>query len=67
MNRIVTPFVALAAAVALAGCVIDAGSDGWENGTSLAERTRLAREACGEGNVAEVTANGFECKTDAPQ
>lgn len=66
MNKIIVPLGALAA-LALSGCVIDAGSDGFESSTSLSERTRLAIEACGKGNVAEVDGNGFECKTDKAQ
>ena len=66
MTKIVLPLTALASACVLSGCVIDAGSDSWKDKTTLAERTRLAREACGEGNVAEVDSNGFECKNDNP-
>jgi hypothetical protein len=62
MKKTILP-LALLSSVALSGCVIDAGSDGFESDTSLSERTRLAIQACGEGNVAEVTSRGFECKT----
>ncbi|MCQ8185679.1 hypothetical protein [Parvularcula maris] len=62
MKRIALP-AALLSAFVLSGCVIDAGSDGWEENSSLAERTRLAIEACGQGNVAKVTSTGYTCKT----
>jgi hypothetical protein len=61
MKRFALPAVLLSAA-ALSGCVIDAGGDGWDDETSLSERTRLAVEACGQGNVAKVTSSGFTCK-----
>ncbi|MEM1380336.1 MAG: hypothetical protein AAGH41_06905 [Pseudomonadota bacterium] len=63
MTKLALPLLALAASVTLTGCVIDAGDDSWSEKTTLAERTRLAREACGDGNVAEVNSKGFECKT----
>ena len=63
MKSLALPLTAVAAALILSGCVIDAGSDDWNESTTLAERTRLAIEACGQGNVAEVNSNGFECKT----
>ena len=65
MKSLALPLTAAAAVLALSGCVIDAGSDDWSDSTTLAERTRLAVEACGAGNVAEVNSNGFECKTAA--
>lgn len=63
MQKYLIPGGLAAATLVLSGCVIDAGDDGWHDNTSLAERTRLATEACGEGNVKEVDSNGFECKT----
>jgi len=62
MKKIVLPLAILT--VGLSGCVIDAGSDGWSHEGSLEERTRLAIEACGAGNVAEVDGTGFQCKTE---
>jgi hypothetical protein len=61
MKRFALP-AALLSAVALSGCII-ADGDGWEDQTSLPERTRLAIEACGQGNVAKVTSSGYTCKT----
>jgi len=64
MNKLILPVAAVAGTLLLSGCVIDAGDDSWDERTTLQERTRLAVEACGRGNVAEVDSNGFECKTD---
>jgi hypothetical protein len=64
MKNILVPTAALFAAAGLSGCVIDAGSDSWDESYDLRERTKLAVEACGEGNVAEVTSKGFSCKNE---
>ncbi|MEE4212222.1 MAG: hypothetical protein V2I43_23515 [Parvularcula sp.] len=53
---------AAVAAVLLSGCVIDAGEHGFSD-TDVEDRTRMAIDACGAGNVAEVTSNGFRCKS----
>ena len=62
MKKIALPLAVLSA-VTLSGCVITDTDGDWNDKTTIAERTRLAVEACGEGNVAEVTSRGFECKT----
>lgn len=62
MKYIALPLAAVSA-LGLSACVIDAGSDGFESDTNLNERTRLAIEACGQGNVAEVTSKGYRCKS----
>ncbi|GGY48974.1 hypothetical protein [Parvularcula lutaonensis] len=62
MIKFALPLAALSA-VALSGCVITDAGDWDDDGTTLSERTRLAIEACGAGNVAEVTSKGFTCKT----
>jgi hypothetical protein len=49
-------------AVLLSGCVIDAGEHGFDD-FDLEDRTRMAIEACGAGNVKEVSSSGFQCKT----
>ncbi|NNU16782.1 hypothetical protein HK107_10675 [Parvularcula sp. ZS-1/3] len=60
MKKIALPLAVLSA-VALSGCIIT-DTDGYSDKTSLQERTRLAVEACGAGNVAKVSSTGFTCK-----
>lgn len=61
--------IAIAAAgaltlVSLAGCI--AVSDNSGPGSKVSENTELAVRVCGgEGNVAEVTREGYRCKTPA--
>ena len=62
MRKFALPLAALSA-VALSGCIITDTDGDWDDSTSVAERTRLAIEACGTGNVKEVTSRGFECKS----
>ena len=62
MKKIALPLAALSA-VTLSGRIITDTDGDWMDETTIAERTRLAVEACGEGNVAEVTSRGFECKS----
>ena len=52
--------LAAAACLPLSACVVDAGSN-WSEETTLMERTSLAREPCGEGKVASVNEDGFQC------
>lgn len=50
--------------LSLAGCI--AVSDNSGPGSKVAENTELAVRVCGgEGNVAEVTREGYRCKAPA--
>jgi outer membrane murein-binding lipoprotein Lpp len=63
MKNIMTVAAVAALALSLTGCIAVADGDG---PSSISENTELAVRVCGgEGNVAEVTDDGYRCKVPA--
>lgn len=63
MKKIMTLAAGAALTLSLAGCIAVADGDG---PSSVSENTELAVRVCGgDGNVAEVTEDGYRCKVPA--
>lgn len=63
MKKTILAATGALALVSLAGCI--AVSDNSGPGSKVSENTALAIRVCGgEGNVAEVTREGYRCKPD---
>ncbi|MBK8198750.1 MAG: hypothetical protein IPK75_10290 [Acidobacteria bacterium] len=64
MKKLLVAAAGAALTLSLAGCI--AVSDNTGPGSKVAENTDLAVRVCGgEGNVAEVTREGYRCKAPA--
>lgn len=64
MKKLIVAAAGAALTLSLAGCI--AVSDNSGPGSKVSENTELAIRVCGgEGNVAEVTREGYRCKTPA--